>query len=70
MEKLYRSPDNQILAGVIGGITEYINKKEDLEIDPTVLRIVTIVLFVLTGFLPVMIGYVLAMLVMPKKPKS
>ena len=44
IKKLYRSKDDRMLAGVCGGIAEY------LDIDPTVVRILWIVSVVFAGF--------------------
>ena len=62
MRKLYKSDKDKILAGVIGGVGEY------TDIDPTVLRLVYIVLAVMTGIVPAIIGYIIAVLVIPKHP--
>ena len=61
-KKLYRSKDNKIFAGVIGGIGEY------FEIDPTMLRVAYIILSVFTGFFPGVIAYIFMSLVVPKNP--
>ncbi len=62
MRKLYKSDTDKILAGVIGGIGEYV------DIDPTVLRLVFIVLAILTGVVPAILGYIVAMVIIPKHP--
>lgn len=62
MRKLYKSDNDKILAGVIGGVGEY------TDIDPTVLRLVYIVLTIMTGIAPAIIGYIIAVLVIPKRP--
>ena len=64
MKKLYRSKENKVLAGVIGGIGEY------FDIDPVVLRIIWILLVVFTAFVPGIIAYFFAVLIMPKRPKA
>ena len=64
MKKLYKSRTNKIFAGVIGGIGEYV------EVDPTILRIVWLLIVVFTGFFPGMIAYILAMIIVPKQPKD
>lgn len=61
MKKLYRSEDNKIFAGIIGGIGEY------LEIDPTALRLLWLVFLVLTAFFPGIIIYLVAMAIVPKR---
>lgn len=62
MRKLYKSNNDAILAGVIGGVGEYTN------IDPTVLRLVYIVLAVMTGIFPCIMAYGIAVLIIPKQP--
>ncbi len=62
MRKLYKSDKDKILAGVIGGVGEYV------DIDPTVLRLVYIVLAVMTGLFPAIIGYIIAIFIIPKHP--
>lgn len=64
MKKLYRSKDNKIIAGVIGGIGEY------TDIDPTILRLFWLILTMFTGFLPGIIVYFFSLLIVPKKPKE
>ena len=58
-KKLYRSTKNKMIAGVCGGIAEY------LDIDPTVVRLgwVIITLFYGVGLL----AYILALLIIPQK---
>lgn len=62
-KKLYRSDANKILAGVFGGLGKYLN------IDPVVLRLLWILLFIFTGVLPGLITYFLAIIVIPKRPE-
>jgi len=64
MKKLYRSDENKTVAGIIGGVGEYFN------IDPVVLRLLLILILIFTGFVPGLITYFIAMLVVPKKPHS
>ena len=56
-KKLYRSQTNKKLAGVCGGLAEYLN------IDPTIVRLVWVLatLFVGCGIL----AYIIALIVMP-----
>ncbi len=60
-KKIYRSQKNRIIAGVFGGLGEYVN------IDPVILRLLWIAIFVFTGFVPALIAYFLAIIVIPKK---
>lgn len=62
MRKLYKSDNDKILAGVIGGVGEY------TDIDPTVLRLAFIILAIMTAVAPAVIGYIIAVLVIPGRP--
>ena len=64
MKKLYRSDSNKILAGVIGGVGEY------FDVDPVVLRLLWVLILIFTGLVPGLLVYLIAMLVVPKKPQS
>ncbi len=61
MKRLYKSKENRVVSGVIGGIGEY------FEVDPTLLRVFWILIVVLTGFVPGIIAYIIMALVMPHK---
>ena len=59
MKKLYRSKTNCMIAGVCGGIAEYLN------IDPTVIR----VLWVIASLFSVgILAYIACALVIPENP--
>lgn len=62
-KKLYRSRKNKIIFGVCGGFAEYFN------IDPTLGRILFIILFVASVGTAVLL-YLLLALVMPLKPEE
>ncbi|RJQ36683.1 PspC domain-containing protein [Candidatus Parcubacteria bacterium] len=62
MKRLYRSEENQIIAGVVGGIGEY------FDVDPTLLRLVWLLIVIFTGFFPGILAYLLAVLVIPRRP--
>ena len=48
MKRLYRSEKNRKIAGVVGGLAEYIN------MDASLLRIITVVLALVTsGIVPI-----------------
>ena len=57
-KRLYRS-DNAVFAGVCGGIGEFFG------IDPVAVRLLWVLVSVFTGFVPGLIAYVLAALIMP-----
>ncbi|MBO7188261.1 MAG: PspC domain-containing protein [Tidjanibacter sp.] len=59
--RLYRS-NNKMLAGVCAGVAEYLN------IDPTVARVLAVVLF-FTPFIPMLLVYLFICLVVPNKPQ-
>lgn len=61
IKKLYRSDKNKIIAGVFGGLGEY------AKIDPVLLRVLGIFIFVFTGFVPFAVAYLLLIIVMPKR---
>ncbi|HTO93425.1 MAG TPA: PspC domain-containing protein [Bacteroidota bacterium] len=64
MKRLYLSDTDKKLAGVCGGVAEY------LEIDPTVARLLVVVLDLLTGVIPGLFVYMVAWMIMPRKPAS
>lgn len=51
-----------MVAGVCGGIAEYFN------IDPTIVRLITVVLLFVTGFVPVGLAYIVMAVVVPDAP--
>lgn len=59
MKKLYRSNDNKIVAGILGGIGEY------TAVDPTIVRLIFIIITVISGFVPGLVTYFIALLVVP-----
>ena len=59
-KKLFRSRKNRMIAGVCGGIGEY------LEIDPTVVRLIW-VLLVFLSFGAAIIAYIIAWIIVPEK---
>ncbi|MBP1646870.1 MAG: DNA-binding transcriptional activator PspC [Bacteroidetes bacterium] len=62
MKRLTISETDKKLFGVCGGLAEY------LEVDSTVVRVVTVVLAIATAFIPVAAAYLFAWLIMPRKP--
>ena len=59
MKKLRKSNTDRIIFGIIGGIGEYFN------VDPTVLRLLVIVVTVFTAIVPMVIIYIFAALIIP-----
>lgn len=64
MKRLYLSQTDKKIAGICGGIAEY------MEVDPTIVRLVTIVLAIITGCIPLIIGYLIAWMIIPVKPSG
>lgn len=60
-KKLFKSKGNKVLAGIFGGLGDY------FDIDPTILRLGWLVIFISTGMFPGLIAYFIAILVVPKK---
>jgi phage shock protein C len=60
-DRLYRSPDDRMLAGVAGGLSEM------LDIDPSIVRIVWAVLVPLTGGIALLV-YIVMAIVVPEQP--
>jgi len=61
VKKLTRSKKNRLIAGVCGGLGEY------LKIDPTIIRLLYAACTVVTGFAPGIVVYVLAWIIIPEK---
>jgi len=61
MKKLYRSEKNKVFAGIVGGLGEY------MSVDPIILRLIWVFIVLITGIVPGVIAYLIAILVMPKK---
>ena len=59
-KRLYKSNENKIVDGVCGGIAEYFG------IDPTVVRLAWVLFCVLGG--SGILAYILAAIVMPRRP--
>jgi phage shock protein C len=64
MKRLHLSATDKKLSGVCGGIGEY------FDIDPTLVRLGWIVLTILTGIVPGIVGYIIAALVIPHKDEG
>ena len=60
-KKLYRSNSSKLVAGVCGGIGEYLN------VDPTLVRLIWVLFCCLggSGFL----AYIIAAIIIPSKPE-
>lgn len=61
-KKLYRSVQNRMLGGVCGGIAEFFG------IDPTIIRVIYVVLSLFTVAFPGIVLYILCLLIIPSDP--
>lgn len=64
IKRLYASSTDRKIPGVCGGIGEYFT------IDSTLVRLAWVVLTIITGIIPGVIGYIIAAIVMPSKATS
>jgi len=64
MKKLYKSKHNKVIAGVMGGLGEY------LELDPVLMRVLFLGLSAFTGIVPGVLAYFFMALVMPVEPEA
>ncbi len=60
-KRLFRSRENKVLAGIFGGLGDY------FDIDPTVLRLGWLLVFIFTGIFPGLLAYIVAIIVVPHK---
>lgn len=58
-KRLYRSRRNSMIAGVCGGLAEYLN------MDPTVVRLIYVLLSLFTAAFPGLLVYIIAVIIMP-----
>ena len=58
---LYRSQKNRMLGGVCAGLGDY------LDLDPTVMRLIFVLLFFVTGGTMVL-AYLILLLIVPNEP--
>ena len=61
MKKIYRVEKEKRIAGICAGIGEI------LEVDPTIVRLISIFACVLTGFAPLIVTYAVGWLIIPEK---
>jgi phage shock protein C len=62
-KRLYRSRTNKVLEGVCAGVGEY------FDVDPVLIRLIYLLATVFTGFVPGLVGYIIAMIIVPEEPK-
>ncbi|MCL1935780.1 MAG: PspC domain-containing protein [Defluviitaleaceae bacterium] len=60
MKKLYRSTEDAKVLGICKGIADY------FDLDATIVRIISLIVMVATGFVPYALGYIIAGFIIPK----
>ena len=61
MKKFYRSKTDRRIAGICGGLAKYFG------LDANLVRFALLLLAVLTGFLPTIIAYIVAAIIIPEE---
>ncbi len=61
-ERLYRSVDDRMMLGILGGIALR------LDVDPSLVRIVFVIVWIATGLVPLFVVYIIAGLIIPEAP--
>lgn len=64
IKRLYLSDTDKKIAGVCGGIAEY------LRVDSTMIRLSWIIVTIVTGVFPGLLGYLIAAIVIPGRPQK
>ena len=64
VRKLYKNEKDKVLAGVCSGLAEY------FALDPVLIRVLFVIVTIFTGFFPGVIAYLLAVALMPHRPKQ
>ena len=61
--RLYRKRDDKMIAGVLGGLGDYVN------IDASIIRLVYVLLTLITGIVPGLFFYLVMIVIIPAEPK-
>ena len=61
VKRLYRSKKEKIIAGVCGGLGDYLN------LDPVVIRLAWAMVTIFTGVFPGITAYLIAWAIMPER---
>ena len=63
-KRMHRSRNDKKLLGVLGGVANYTG------LDPSLVRVVYLIVTILTGFVPGIFLYLVMALVVPREPKG
>lgn len=63
MKYLYRSEKNRVFAGICGGLGEHYN------IDPVLIRVIWVIVVLVTGLIPGVLAYIIAIFIIPEESK-
>lgn len=63
-KKLFLSKTDRLITGLCGGLGEF------FDTDPTIIRLIWIVVTAVTGVVPGILGYLIASLIVPSKPSK
>ena len=61
---LYKSNEDRIIWGVLGGVGEYFN------LDPLLFRVIFLIITIFTAVLPGVIAYILLAILIPEAPEE
>jgi phage shock protein C len=64
MKKLYRSSEDQKIAGICGGLGEYFS------IDPTLIRLAFVFIALATAIIPMIVAYLIGWIIIPEAGSS
>lgn len=62
MKRLYRKKEGRKVFGVLAGLSEYFNW------EPTLVRLIFVLVAIFSGFVPAIIAYALAWLIVDEEP--
>lgn len=62
MKRLYKSRTDRKIAGVCGGLAEY------MDVDPTIVRLGTLLVMLMTAIFPMVIVYLIGCIIIPEAP--
>ncbi len=61
IKKIKRSKEDKVIAGIFGGMGEY------FKIDSVIFRLIGVILFFATSFVPFIIAYIIAIIIIPEE---